>query len=190
MFPSSSDLVNLFDEKTREWFAHLSEKSSTLSSDDFIGKIIALHHCNFFQWIEEDKAHSTHCEESEIAHLKKEIDASNLRRSHLIDEIDSYFFFTLKITRTDNWNNLYINSQTLGEIMDKLSVLCLKRFFIGVKSKTSCQSEGDHNRKAERIEELIEYVSECYDRFIKHLQEGKGYMPFGQLKLYGAQGEN
>ena len=124
-------------------------------------------------------------EESKIARLKKEIDASNSKRSALIEEIDAHFVSKLGMTPTDDWSNLYINSQTLGEMIDKLSILCLKRFFIELKlEKAPSQSINIHFQNIQKIEQLLRYTIACYDRFVQHLSEGKGYMPYGQFKIY------
>jgi hypothetical protein len=185
IFPSGSMIIDVFTEKTKEWISHFPEEESIILPDNLIAKIVNLHYCNYYQWIREDKVHDKKCEDGVIAQLKKEIDVSNLERCCLIEKIDAFFVSKLEIARKDDWSNLYINSQTLGEIIDKLSVLCLKRQFAELMIRKKSEKFEDINvQEIEKIEELIKYVSACYDRFLRHLEEGKGYMPFGQFKLY------
>lgn len=185
MFPSGDTLIGIFAERTKKWASYFPERCDDVRSDNLIGKTIDLHHCNYYQWIREDEVHSKKCRDSKIARLKREIDASNLKRSYLVGQIDTCFVSKLKITQKDDWSNLYINSQTLGEIIDKLSVLCLKRFFTISKLKDApLEFKNTDPRSVDRIEELIEYVKTCYDRFISHLKQGKGHMPLGQFKIY------
>lgn len=186
MFPRASTLVDIFTKKTEEWFSCFPEKGDIISTDSLLGKIISLHYRNFYQWTREDKVHDRGCPEIEIARLKKEINGANLERCHLIEEIDIYSALKFGIVQTDDWSDLYINSQTLGEMIGKLSVLCLKRFFLEVRLKrTSSESKDTCLQRIHKIEELIKYVSTCYDRFVSHLIQGKAYMPFGQIKIYG-----
>lgn len=187
MFPNGATLIEIFTKKTEEWHSYFPDKSDAVSPDNFIGKTANLHYCNFYQWIREGTVRSMKCDESEIVRLKKEIDASNSERSTLIEELDAYFVSELRINRTDDWSNLYINSQTLGEIIDKLSVLCLKHFFMKLKlEKAPSRFKKNYAQSIERIEELLRYVATCYDRFSRHLSEGKGYMPHGQFKIYNS----
>jgi hypothetical protein len=183
--PTASEIVKLFIEKTEEWFSYFPEDENITLPCNIIGKLIRLHYRNFYQWIKEEKSHSGICTDKEMAELKREIDASNLKRSRIIEEIDEYFIKKLKIKEQNNWTGLYINSQSLGEICDKLSVLCLKYCFIKLALKQSSISSQEYSILLKRVENLIKYVSECYDRFVEHLKEGKGCMISGQIKIYG-----
>ncbi len=184
--PSAVTLVDIFTGKTREWFAYFPEKGNVVSPSSLLGKVVRLHYCNFYQWIREDKVHSRECPDSEMVQLKQEIDVSNLERCRLIEEIDTFCIAKFGTTQTDDWSGLYINSQTIGEMMGKLSVLCLKRFFLEVKLKrASSEPKSADRKRLDKVVELIEYVSACYDRFVSNLKQGKGYMPFAQVKIYG-----
>jgi len=187
MFINGAALTELLTNKTEEWTSNFPDRSDIVLPETLTSKIIHLHYCNFYQWHKEDAAHSMQCDEGEIGRLKREIDTSNLTRSAMIEGIDAYFVSNLGITPVEDWSNFYINSQTLGEIIDKLSILCLKRFFAKLRSqKVAPELREKHIRDIERIEELVNYVATCYDRFLKYLSEGKGYMPCGQFKTYSA----
>ncbi|MGD0780294.1 MAG: DUF4254 domain-containing protein [Dehalococcoidales bacterium] len=187
MFISGAALTELLTNKTEEWTSKFPDRSGIVSPVTLTDKIIYLHYCNFYQWHKEDTAHDMQLNESEIGRLKRKIDTSNLDRSAMIDRIDAYFVSKLRIIPTENWSKFYINSHTLGEIIDKLSILCLKRFFAQLRLKKSApESAEKYIREIETVEELVNYVTTCYDRFLKHLSVGKGYMPYGQFKTYGA----
>jgi len=185
MFQDAMTIVAIFRKKTEEWYSCFPEESNIDATCNLIGKIINLHYRNFYQWIKEEIAHKGECDEHTLAQLKREIDASNLRRSKLIDEIDVYFVSRLGITKHDDLSNLYINSQTLGEIIDKLSILSLKQFFIELElERIALQSRKEYVQRIARINELLKYVAACFDRFLKFLKEGQAYLPYGQFKTY------
>lgn len=184
--PNASTILEIFSKKTSEWFLLFPNKSDIYEGKRLLDMITTLHYCNFNQWIWEDIVHSKECSDNEIVRLKKEIDVSNLERYRLIEKIDEYFLTKLKIVQKDSWENLYINSQTLAEMIGKLSVQCLKLFYLGEGlKKISPESKDALLQQISTIRTQIKYVASCFDRFSHHLRQGKGYMPFGEIKVYG-----
>src|SRR5207342_2566629 len=85
----------------------------------------ANHRSNMLLWAEEDLARRTHVPDAEIAANKRAIDRHNQHRNDAIERIDETLLDRLDGVgvAADAWHN----SETAGSMIDRLSVLSLKR---------------------------------------------------------------
>jgi hypothetical protein len=82
---------------------------------------------------------------------------------------------------------LHVNSDTIGQLVDKLSVLTLKLLFSAYETHGGGRDSGDP-AALERTRELAsrrDYMTVCYERFARKLESGTGSMPaWRQFKFY------
>lgn len=80
---------------------------------------------NYCLWHEEDKARRTDVDDTMIAQVKRNIDRFNQQRNDLIERLDEAILLWLE--GQCNWrDDLPINSETPGSIVDRISILSLK----------------------------------------------------------------
>lgn len=73
-----------------------------------------------------------------------------------------------------------VNSETIGQIVDRLSVLSLKRHNV-----LDQLTPGKAEEAEARIAEQLHYVSHCLDRFLQSLAAGTAHMlAYKQFKTY------
>ncbi|MFA4849961.1 MAG: DUF4254 domain-containing protein [Methanoregula sp.] len=155
-----------------------SIKKSALDQIDDISKLCELlHYSNFELWNCEAAIRRNDISTSFFIHLKKRIDQTNLFRTSCIERIDSISFDLFKLCECNDWDSCYVNSETLGQLVDKLSILTLK---IYSRDKYNKIDPAVNTLKRQR-----DYILVCYNRYINELSEGKGYMMrYCQFKKY------
>lgn len=187
--PNSKVLIKLLEAKTSQWYDHFPDKEGTTDSNNkFQNLAICIHYCNFFQWDREGKIRSSDISPETIRTLKREIDMSNMERNELAEKLDEFCVSQLKLVERNDWSELFINSETLGQMVDRISILILKIFFMECYFKRSDLDSDMRKICFYRVNKLrlqLEYLSTCYDRFISHLRNGTGYMfAYKQFKFY------
>ncbi|MFT5571802.1 MAG: hypothetical protein ACI9FR_000722 [Cryomorphaceae bacterium] len=102
------------------------EHNAPLPSQALVALVPEQHKQNFDLWHEEDKAREPEVEDTDIAQVKRNIDALNQRRNDMITEIN------MRLAQGDlaQYQNgsLPWNSEALGSIVDRLSTSSLKVF--------------------------------------------------------------
>lgn len=187
--PNSKDLIKLLEAKTSQWYDYFPDKAEiTDPNKKFQNLAICIHYCNFFQWDREGKVRSSDISSETIRTLKREIDMSNMDRNELAEKLDDFCVSQLKLVERNDWSELFINSETLGQMVDRISILIIKRFFMESHFKRSNLDSAMRNicfYRVRRLKLQLEFLSTCYDRFISHLRNGTGYMlAYKQFKFY------
>jgi hypothetical protein len=114
-------VVELQDEHTLRWH----ENSAYLAVDNELEQLLVeQHRQNFDLWHEEDKARAPSASDSVIAGVKRVIDKLNQKRNDLVTEIDVYL--ADQVESKFEIDGLPWNSETLGSIVDRLSIASLK----------------------------------------------------------------
>lgn len=137
-----------------------------------------LHSCNTALWNLEESVRKKDIDDASIAAIKRKIDNSNLQRHRAVAELDrlltEYFTSSIKTGA-----GTVLNSETMGQMLDRLSVLMLKHKNFSAKN--------DKDRLA-RIERHIEHISACFDNAIELIN--RGALPPGcdEIKDYGDAG--
>lgn len=146
---------------------------------------------NAEQWTLEDNVRIQGLSDTEIARLKRKIDSCNTQRVCLIEEMDSYFLNS-EITRVRrNMIQPYRNSETLGQLLDRISILKLKEYHITrlIEDK-NCEHYLAQSRDLEEaisvLREQLETLIGIFQEFRRRLKAGTAIMgPPPQIKLYG-----
>ena len=136
------------------------------------------------QWHLEDIIRDPEIEPAEALKIKRVIDASNQKRTDLVEFIDGYFLNKYKDIKPNE--NATLNSETIAWALDRLSILALKIFHMSEEAnrenaeeshKTSCQN------KLDVLNEQKIDLSTAIDQLIQDIEKGNKYMKiYKQMK--------
>ena len=155
--------------------------------DQGIWKFIELNHrYNNLLWDEEDLARRQHVPDSEIAANKRAIDGYNQRRNDAIENIDSTLL--LRLTQIKPEATAWLNSETAGSIIDRLSIVSLKIFHMQLQTlrKEVTQTHIETcQQKLERLTEQCHDLQRCLDALLTAASTGQAYFKiYRQFKMY------
>jgi hypothetical protein len=118
----AAELVPIHERALDEWYGTPAIERIA-AGDDLQSTILAEHFCNFTLWNLEDQARRRDLPDSSITAIKREIDCWNQRRNDLIERTDVLVLADLEAAPTEGAEQ---HSETVGMIIDRLSILSLK----------------------------------------------------------------
>lgn len=179
---ASADIRDLHDRALARWFV---EPPDDVAADDDLASLVrAQHFCNFRQWVLEDEARRTDVSDATIATIKRDIDRSNQRRNDLIERIDDHLLEHL--ARVDV-SRAELNSETAGQIIDRLSILSLKiRHMAELASDPRDQGlAAECAGKLAILKQQRDDLSGCLDRLLEDFRAGRRFFKsYRQFKTY------
>lgn len=138
-------------------------------------RVQMLHRCNARLWKLEDAVRDRALAQSEVVRFKRSIDAENLTRHAGIAALDRLFDARFGDQRAPDDPDAVVNSESLGQLVDRLSVLALKA------------SHHTDPVKVTAIEARRALVVRCFDRVADALARGDGISQvFDEAKTYSA----
>ena len=120
--PTADEITRLQTEAVQRW--HLGPIDQPYES--FLGLVCKQHECNFRLWHEEDQARSRSASDREIANVKRAIDKLNQERNDRIEQLDDAIAVLLDQGRVVTAAHAKLNSETLGSVIDRLSIMSLR----------------------------------------------------------------
>lgn len=144
------------------------------------------HRFNNLLWDEEDLARRTDVADSDIAANKRAIDRYNQNRNNAIESMDECILSSLDgIVRADDAR---LNSETAGSMVDRLSILSLKIFHMGLQLQRA-DVDAAHiescTQKQARLREQRDDLAACFDRLLAECRGGRSYYKvYRQFKMY------
>lgn len=176
------------------WHENFAYKEYDDVSMDFPKLVSMQHQVNFELWHQEDEARDPHASESKIASVKRNIDVLNQRRNDLIEKMDQ---FLLKILRANNVQKNYeaeMNSETPGNIVDRLSINALKIYHMDEETRRK-EVDSAHRKKCEeKLSILLQQrkdLGECLIKLLDDLGKGKKILKvYHQMKMYNDENLN
>jgi hypothetical protein len=152
-----------------------------------LGLVLTQHLCNFRLWHVEDRARLKNVDGEVIAACKREIDALNQQRNDLIERIDKEIITRVTRFLPPDAARRY-NTETLGSVLDRLSILSLKLFHMREQTRRTDVDE-DHiaacRGKVATLEEQHRDLSmsalELVDDYALGVKQPKVYF---QFKMY------
>ena len=147
--------------------------------------IEANHFFNTKLWNEEDLARRQKVSDTEIAKNKRAIDGFNQSRNDCIEKIDSFILTNIK--DLDKMHGKQ-NSETLGGMIDRLSILSLKIFHMALQAQRKNVSENHTQICNEKLEVLKMQridLAVCFDELMADCIHGiRHFKQYRQYKMY------
>ena len=185
----STDFFQVFDQSIDDYHVHDSIETkitNPYSKDQFEHLLYQKNWIDTVQWHLEDIIRDPEIEPAEALKIKRVIDASNQKRTDLVEFIDGYFLNKYKDVKPNEKATL--NSETIAWALDRLSILALKIFHMSEEAnrenaeqshKASCQD------KLDVLKEQKLDLSTAIDQLIDDIEKGNKYMKiYKQMKMY------
>ena len=152
--------------------------------------VLAQHLINFRQWHIEDVARRKDIDAAALAQCKYAIDASNQHRTDAFEAVDEHLVHRLGqfIPPLREGERPRHNTESLGMVVDRLSILALKLFHM--EEQTLRTDVADSHREScsakfavleEQHEDLVQALLELVDDFCLGVKRPKAYY---QFKMY------
>jgi len=179
---SIHEILDLHKSKVLDWHTQLA-----LTRKDLPFKFIEENHqWNFLLWHEEDIARVTDLESIRIVNAKRNIDTYNQARNNAMEKIDEWIFNYLQLHQLGLKGEMH--SETPGMIIDRLSIMSLKRFHMNEETRREdalLQHKTGCREKTILLDEQIFDLSNCLARLLSKLQSGEiRFKVYRQLKMY------
>jgi len=144
------------------------------------------HQYNCQLWDEEDKARRSNVDDSQIAINKRNIDRFNQKRNDAIESIDEKILDRLSNVKVQR--GAWFNSETVGSIIDRLSIVSLKILHMGIQADRSdidiAQKEEAQSKKELLITQRDDLLF-CLNKIFKGASKGRiFYRIYRQFKMY------
>ncbi len=177
----------------------------SLVSEGEIGYWIDTNHrCNTQLWTQEDLARRTRAPDAEIVANKRAIDRHNQQRNDAIEKLNELLLMALGWMRPAEQSGLTLklrlplgarlNSETVGSMVDRLSILALK---IKAVNQLVCnenfpeETRQLHAQKLHQLREQRDDLSLCLDAFWSEAVAGRAcFKVYRQYKLYNDPSTN
>ena len=144
----------------------------------------ANHRCNIALWDEEDQARRRDVPDSAIARSKRLIDGHNQQRNDAIERIDEQVLATLPAPPP----SARLHSETVGALIDRLSILSLKIFHMDWQTRRADADAMHHTLSHERLSRLQEQrtdLAACLDELMRGCLAGTlRFKVYRQFKMY------
>lgn len=150
--------------------------------------VLLLQSYNFELWHEEDLARDPTAGPEQITQIKHKIDRINQRRNNTIEKLDEQILDRLEKGAVTPAPDAKLHSETVGSIVDRLSIMALKIFHM--REQTQRKEAGDEHRKSCRVklEILMEQqddLTQCLETLREELQQGRRrFKLYRQMKMY------
>ena len=148
--------------------------------------IEANHRYNSLLWDEEDLARRRDVADAEIAANKRAIDGYNQKRNDAIERIDEALLE--RLAHVEIHPGAWLNSETAGAIIDRMSILSLKIFHMALQTRRT-EAGADHiaacREKHARLTVQREDLGGCLDALLAKAARGEAYWKvYRQFKMY------
>jgi hypothetical protein len=175
-------IVRLHDQATARWHEASFRDPTPITQWDTL--ILDQHRANFDLWHHEDAARDPDATDHDITAHKHAIDTLNQRRNDLAEQMD-----TLLLAATPLQNETVpLHSETPGMMIDRLSILALKRFHTEEETRRSDAEPAHHQRNQARLAILDQQRSDlagCLDALWQDILSGRRrFKLYRQLKMY------
>ncbi len=144
------------------------------------------HAHNFELWHEEDKARDPAAGDAVIARVKRAIDGLNQARNDAMERVDEAVLATLDGSQENAF--LPHNSESVGSIVDRLSILSLKVFHMREETEREDADEAHKETCRAKLAVLSEQRGDLADALaalLGDLRAGrKRFKVYRQMKMY------
>lgn len=156
------------------------------AADDAWTWIATNHRCNRELWAQEDAARRVDVPAEAIAANKRAIDGLNQRRNDAVERIDEALLARIAdvAPAPDAWHN----AESAGAMIDRLSILALKNFHMGIETARMDATAGHRAACAAKLERLQAQrgdLERCLDALLERASTGHAFWRvYRQFKMY------
>ena len=174
---------------------HLKEpQPDQINVSDFPSLVSRQHYVNYELWHQEDLARDPNAPDSKIAAVKRAIDILNQRRNDMIEQMDQYLLDVLKKKNIHSKENVEMNSETPGSILDRLSINALKIYHMDEEIQRLDVTE-DHRKKCSGklsvLQDQRNDLRKSLEKLLADLSDGKKRLKvYQQMKMYNDENLN
>lgn len=138
------------------------------------------------QWDLEDLIRDPEINPEAALKLKRRIDASNQERTDMVEKLDDYFLELYKdITPKADAR---LNTESIAWALDRLSILSLKLYHMGVQARRTDASESHINkcqRKLSVLQIQQQDLTQAINELMEDIENGNRIMKvYRQMKMY------
>ncbi len=177
----AAHIVRLQSEATRAWHGPAEIPAAANELDQLV---VDQHRANFDLWHEEDQARDPKATPEKIVAIKRAIDRLNQRRNDLMERIDRMLLAAVGEQRAE----APLHSETPGMMIDRLSILDLKRFHTEEEIARADGDEQHAQRNRERLAVLNEQrddLRDALDALWADVSAGRRrFKLYRQMKMY------
>lgn len=186
---------NVFNQSIEDY--HVSDDVNTLINNPFekdsLERILyAKNWIDTVQWHLEDIIRDENIDPVEALQLKRTIDASNQKRTDLVEYIDSWFLN--KFENITPKPDAKINTETPAWAVDRLSILALKVYHMSLEANRESASEEHRKNCQAKLDVLLtqkEDLSTSIDQLLADIENGNVKMKvYKQMKMYNDESLN
>ncbi len=148
-----------------------------------------LYHKNWIdtvQWHLEDIIRNPEIDPVEALSIKRRIDKSNQDRTDMVEYVDSYMLEKYKDVEVKA--DARLNTETPAWAIDRLSILALKIYHMGVETKREDVSDEHLAACQKKLDVLLTQqvdLSRAIEELIEDIEAGRKYMKtYKQMKMY------
>jgi hypothetical protein len=179
------EIVARHDRQTAQW--HTAAPTLHSEAADLQSAVDQQHYANFQLWHEEDKARIPSASDAAVARVKRTIDKLNQRRNDLMELCDSLVLSELAKMELPR-NDAPLHSESVGLILDRLSILSLKIFHTMEEIERANTPAGHAERNRNRLAILQEQRADlagALDALWQDILAGhRRFKIYRQLKMY------
>ncbi len=144
------------------------------------------------QWHLEDIIRDENISPEEALKIKRRIDASNQKRTDLVEYTDQWLYHKFSAVKPDE--DAKINTETPAWAIDRLSILALKIYHMSLEANRSSASDEHRAKCQQKLNILLEQkkdLSTSIDRLLEDIENGKVKMKlYKQMKMYNDESLN
>ena len=178
-------LVRLHDGTVERWHA------GPIVNDErepFFALALGNHACNFQLWHEEDRARDRAADDAVIAQVKRNIDRFNQQRNDAMERMDEWVLASLRAAGVAPDERQPLHSETVGSIVDRLSILALRIYHMHEQTQRADADEAHRSACRAKLAVLREQradLAEALRLLEADLRRGrKRFKVYRQMKMY------
>ena len=156
--------------------------------DGFLAVVCEQFSYNFRLWHEEDVARSRDVADERIAAVKRAIDRLNQQRNDAIERLDDWITQELNTQGVAAGPEARLNTETVGSVIDRLSILALRIYHLEEqrdRSDASDEHRQNVTRKLAVALAQLDDLSQSGQELIDDIWAGqKRHKTYRQMKMY------
>ena len=169
----------------RKCIIHWKSTGIQYQHKEFYQLVEENHAFNFQLWHAEDRARRDDMGYEFVYKAKREIDQFNQLRNNRMEAMDEWLFNTLQPAKSEICP---VNSESPGMIIDRLSILSLKSYHMGLQTERENVSE-EHRQncanKLETIHKQLDQLTLCLEHLLDEvLAKNRTFRIYHQFKMY------